>query len=65
MFPVSPDILKCKKLSSCMIKHTVYHNFDSKFMSLFYESYKIIIIPQTTVHHFIISGVVTVGGGFE
>ena len=64
-FPVFLDILKGKKFSSRMIENSVYHYLDIQVMGFLYEFCKILVIPQSSVHHFIVSGVVSMSRRFK
>ena len=65
MFPVFLNILKSKKFTAGMVKHTVHNYPDPGFMAFFHKFLKVLIITQTTVYFFIVLRIIPVGGGFK
>src|SRR5699024_5815086 len=53
IFPVFLDILESEKFSSRMIENSVYHHLDIQVMGLLNKFCEILIISQSSVHHFI------------
>ena len=58
-------VLKGKKLTSCVIEHTVHNNLYALLVALVHKFSERTVIAQTPVHQFIIPGIVSMAGGFK
>src|SRR5699024_5535325 len=65
MFPVPLNILEGKKFSSCMVENSVYHYPNIQVMCFFYKFCKVLIVSQSSVYHFIVSGIISVSSGLK
>ena len=56
------DILKCKKISSCMVEYRIHHYFHSTLMRFLHQFLKILCCSKGRIDLIIISGIIFMAG---
>ena len=64
LLPVLLNILKCEKISSCMIEHTIKNHTNSLRMTFCHKCFQVFIGSQTAVQLLIVCRLITVTHGF-
>ena len=65
MLPVFLDIFKGEKITSGMVEYTVKNNFDSFFVTDFYESCQILVGSETGIQFLVIGCFITMSDTFK
>ncbi len=59
------DITESEKFAACVVKYSVYDNFDSGFVTKLCEMSESLIGADPVIDKLVISGVVAMGGGLK